>query len=273
MNFLEYTFTFSELEPWRDILIAHFGEEFESFVETEDGFLAYIDESKNQDFIEEMLKNEIFNEVEINFSFQKIENKNWNEEWEKDFQPILIDDKIYIRAEFHPKIENIEYEIVIQPKMSFGTGHHSTTYLMMETMYSIDFQNKKVLDVGCGTAILAIFAKLKGAAYTEGVDIDEWSYVNSIENAERNMVEITVKKGEISLVTEKFDIILANINKNILLNDIATYCKHLNQNGILLLSGIMEKDFEDIDEVCVKNNLVFVKKEEKNQWLCIQYQK
>ncbi len=273
MKYYEYKFIVNPTEPFSEILIAFLNDfNFDTFVENENGFLGYTKENFTSE-ISQIIENDIFNSVDISFSIAEVEDKNWNEEWEKDFPDILIDNKIHIRAEFHPKNPEVEYEIIIQPKMSFGTGHHSTTYLMLQQMYDIDFDGKEVLDMGSGTSILAIFAKMKGANYAEAIDIDDWAYENSIENAERNKVKIEVRKGDVKLLNRNFDIILANINKNILMNDIPLYVKHLQANGLLLLSGIMEKDFDDISEVCNAQNLQFIKHQSKNNWLTMLWKK
>lgn len=273
MKYYEYKFFVTPIEPYSEILIAFLNDlDFETFIENDDGFCAYTKENYSLQ-ISKLIENEIFNDANISFSKNEVEDKNWNEEWEKDFPDILIDNKIHIRAEFHPKMPEVEYEIIIQPKMSFGTGHHSTTYLMLQQMSNINFQEKDVLDMGSGTSILAIFAKMKDAKYVEAIDIDDWAYENSIENARRNNVELAIRKGDVKLLDKDFDIILANINKNILMNDISIYVKHLKSNGLLLLSGIMDKDFEDISETCNTENLQFIKHQQKNNWLTMLWKK
>ena len=214
MNYIEYQFTISPLEPWREILLATLADgEFESFSDTENGMNAYVQkELDNESWLKEELQN--FSIPSIQYARTEIEQKNWNEEWESNFHPIFVNDQCYIRSEFHEPKPEFPYEIVIQPKMSFGTGHHATTHLMVEYILEKDFTELDVLDMGCGTSILAILAKMKHANYVEGIDIDEWSVENSIENAERNNVELTVKLGDVSLLgNRKFDVILANINK------------------------------------------------------------
>ena len=177
-------------------------------------------------------------DVEISYSFALMPNINWNEEWEKNFTPINVENKVLIRAEFHQENPNL-HEIIIQPKMSFGTGHHPTTHLMIQQMLDMDFMDKKVLDMGCGTSVLGIFAKQKDASEVVAIDIDEWSVENSIENAERNNVKLRISQGTAdNLGGEDFDIILANINRNILISDIPTYVSVLRDKGKLLLSGL-----------------------------------
>lgn len=272
MNYIEYQFTVSPIEPWREILMALLAEgEFESFSDTESGLNAYVlSHLDEENFVQETIAS--LSEIQIDYSRTEIEQKNWNEEWESNFHPIFVNDQCYIRSEFHEAKPEFPYEIIIQPKMSFGTGHHSTTHLMVEYILENEFEGKDVLDMGCGTSILAILAKMKNAGYVEGIDIDEWSVENSIENAERNKVEITVKLGDVSLLGQrKFDIILANINKNILLADIPSYVKDLQEGGDLYLSGLMDFDLEDIRQRCEEHGLKFVSKKQRNEWIALKF--
>lgn len=273
MNYIEYKFTISPTEPWTEILLAMLSvHAFESFTETESGLNGYVRADQDS---ESAVKEEIANlhDAQIEYVRTEIEQRNWNSEWESNFQPILVKEQCYIRAEFHESQPDIPYEIVIQPKMSFGTGHHATTHLMVEYILESKLEGKSVLDMGCGTAILAILAKMKGAGYTEGIDIDEWSVENSIENAEKNMVEVVVRLGDVSLLgNQQFDVILANINKNILMADIPDYVKNLNfVNGELILSGLLESDFEDIKQRCEEFDLEFVSKKQKEEWIALKF--
>jgi ribosomal protein L11 methyltransferase len=187
----------------------------------------------------------------------------------KNFQPINVEDKVLIRAEFHES-QGLEEEIIIQPKMSFGTGHHATTYLMIQQMMDIDFQGKKVLDMGCETSVLAIYAKKKGASDVLGIDIDEWAVENSRENAERNNTPMRVELGTAdNLGQEKFEIILANINRNILISDIPRYVEVLEPGGSLLLSGLCFFDVDDILQVCNEQNLQLQKKLQREEWVSL----
>ncbi|SFI67972.1 ribosomal protein L11 methyltransferase [Kaistella treverensis] len=273
-NYLEFNFKIQPLQPWNEILMAELIEVgFDSFTEEHDGILAYIQADLFQeDALHELqlLQNP---EVQISYTFQEMPNINWNEEWEKNFSPINIENQVSIRAEFHEN-QNLPHEIIIQPKMSFGTGHHATTYLMIQQMLDMDFQNKTVLDMGCGTSVLAIFAKLRGAGKTMAIDIDEWSVENSKENAERNNVELEISQGTAeNLGSEKFDIILANINRNILISDIPTYVSVLNPGGQLLLSGLCFFDVDDILEVCTAQNLNLKKKIQREEWVSLLLEK
>ena len=273
-NYLEFNFKIQPLQPWNEILMAELIEiGFDSFTEEHDGILGYIqtDLFKEEQLKEiQLLQNA---EISISYTFQEMPNINWNEEWEKNFSPINIENQVSIRAEFHP-IQNLPHEIIIQPKMSFGTGHHATTYLMIQQMLDINFENKTVLDMGCGTSVLAIFAKQQGAGKTVAIDIDEWSVENSIENAARNNVELEISQGTAdNLGSENFDIILANINRNILISDIPTYVSVLNSGGQLLLSGLCFFDVDDILEVCTEQKLTLTKKIQREEWVSLLLEK
>lgn len=268
--YLEFNFKIKPLQPWNEILMAELIEiGFDSFTEEYDGILGYI---QKDIFNEEDLKNIYLlqnEEVEISYTYEEMPNINWNEEWEKNFSPINVEDKVLIRAEFHEANPQM-HEIVIQPKMSFGTGHHPTTHLMIQQMLDMDLENKKVLDMGCGTSVLAIFAKQKGAGRTVAIDIDEWSVENSKENAERNNVELDIELGTAdNLGKEKFEIILANINRNILISDIPTYVSVLEDGGKLLLSGLCFFDVDDILEVCTEQNLRLERKIQREEWVSL----
>lgn len=273
-NYLEFNFKISPLQPWNEILMAELIEiGFDSFTEEHDGILAYIPKDL---FIEDELKQIHLlqnSEISISYTYQEMPNINWNEEWEKNFDPINVENQVSIRAEFHEN-QNLPHEIIIQPKMSFGTGHHATTYLMIQQMLDMDFENKTVLDMGCGTSVLAIFAKQKGAGKTVAIDIDEWSVENSKENAVRNNVELEISKGTAdNLGNENFDIILANINRNILISDIPTYVSVLNDGGQLLLSGLCFFDVDDILEVCTEQKLTLKRKLQREEWVSLLLEK
>ena len=273
-TYLEFDFKINPVQPWSEILMAELIEiGFDSFTEEYDGILGYIPEEL---FSEDALKSiPLMNnpDVEISYSFALMPNINWNEEWEKNFTPINVENKVLIRAEFHQENPNL-HEIIIQPKMSFGTGHHPTTHLMIQQMLDMDFIDKKVLDMGCGTSVLGIFAKQKDASEVVAIDIDEWSVENSIENAERNNVKLRISQGTAdNLGGEDFDIILANINRNILISDIPTYVSVLRDKGKLLLSGLCFFDVEDILEVCDKQGLRLINKQQREEWCSLLLEK
>ena len=273
--YISYTFKITPKEPASEILVAELGEVgFESFVENEEGVIAYIQQTDwNEQVLDDIyiLKSEEFS---ITFEKEVIEQTNWNSEWEKNFNPIQVNELVSIRAPFHEN-PNLKYDIVIEPKMSFGTGHHETTHMMVQHLLNLDLTNKKVLDMGCGTGILAIFAEMKGAKPIDAIDIDNWCYLNSIENVERNNCkEISVFEGEASLlVNKKYDVIIANINRNILLNDMHVYANCLNDNGILLLSGFYQQDIPVIDAEVAKHHLKIDKVIERNNWVALKYKK
>ncbi len=273
--YIEYNFTVTPKEPATEILIAELGEVgFESFVENENGVIAYI---QKDDWSATVL-DDIFvlnsEEFSIEYDQKEIEQTNWNAEWEKNFSPIQVEDVVSIRAPFHEN-PNLKYDIVIEPKMSFGTGHHETTHMMVQHLLQLDLEGKKTLDMGCGTGILAIFAEMKGANPIDAIDIDNWCYENSVENVERNNCKnISVFEGEAALlVDKKYDVIIANINRNILLMDMQAYTNCLNDNGVLLLSGFYKDDIPVIDAEVSKYNLKLETVIERNNWVALKYNK
>jgi ribosomal protein L11 methyltransferase len=274
-TYIGYHFKIVPLELGSEILIAELGEKaFESFIETENGISAFV----QKDLWGINILNDIQiltnPEFKIEFTFEEIEQVNWNEEWEKNFEPIDVDGKCHVRAPFHEKT-NAEFDIIIEPKMSFGTGHHETTHMMIQHILETNLVGKKTLDMGCGTAILAILAEMKGAQPIDAIDIDNWCYLNSIENAERNNCKnISVYEGDASLlVGKKYDVIIANINRNILLNDMQQYKDCLNENGILFLSGFYTEDIPLISESCTSKGLSYVKQFERNNWVALKFVK
>ena len=275
MNYLEFTFEIEPLQPASEILIAELGlVGFESFVENEDGVTAYIPE---EEFEEDSLSGvQVLQSSEFSISYtrQKIEQVNWNEEWEKNFHPIMVEESCCVRAPFHPQ-PDVKYDIVIEPKMSFGTGHHATTHMMIQFLLKNYFEGKTVLDMGCGTGVLAIVAEKRGAREVDAIDIDNWCYQNSLENVERNNCSsISVFEGGAELLGEKkYDIIIANINRNILLEDIPTYVGCLNGGGDLYLSGFYESDIPVIREKCEQFGLELRSQLERDEWVALQLTK
>lgn len=271
-TYIGYYFKVKPLQPGVEILIAELGYAgFESFVETEEGVTAYIQKDAWQTTILNEIEILKSHEFEITFSFEDIEQTNWNEEWEKNFSPIVVDDLCAVRAPFHNKF-NTKYDIIIEPKMSFGTGHHETTHMMIQHLLKNDFENKTVLDMGCGTGVLAILAELKGAKSLDAIDYDNWCYLNSLENVERNNCKnITVIEGDASAIKNNYDIIIANINRNILMQDMAIYASSLNKNGTLFLSGFYTEDIPMIKAECQKLMLKFEEKLERNNWVALKF--
>ena len=273
--YIGYTFIVEPVQPGTEILIAELGfSGFESFVETPDGVIAYIQEADHFPTILDSVQILSSDEFAITYKFETIAQTNWNAEWEKNFNPIVVDNQCAIRAPFHEPF-NVKYDIVIEPKMSFGTGHHETTHMMIQHILASDFTNKSVLDMGCGTGVLAILAEKKGARLLEAIDIDNWCYLNSLENVSRNDCHhINVLEGDASLLKGKqFDVIIANINRNILLNDLSTYVTCLNENGSLFLSGFYDSDCELIESTCDALNLKFEHKLKRNNWVALKFVK
>lgn len=273
--YIEYNFTVSPKEPATEILIAELGAiGFESFVENENGVTGYIQKTEWKSSI----LNDVFvlksDEFSIQYNQKEIKQTNWNAEWEKNFQPIQVDDLVSIRAPFHEN-PNLQYDIVIEPKMSFGTGHHETTHMMVQHLLELDIENKKTLDMGCGTGILAIFAEMKGAKPTDAIDIDNWCFENSLENIRRNNCKyISVYEGDsLLLINKKYDLIIANINRNILMMDIKVYANSLNEKGILLLSGFYHEDIPILDAEVSKYNLTLETVKKRNNWVALKYNK
>jgi len=268
MDYIELQLTITPLLG-RDILIAELADlGFESFMDTEEGLLAYIQKEEfKEDILSRLniLKNDDF---KTNYNFKTIQDQNWNEVWEKSFHPINVENRCYIRAPFHKKETGIEFDIIIEPKMSFGTGHHETTYLMVKRILELDIKNKDVLDMGCGTGVLAILAKLKKASYVIAVDIDEWAYQNTIENIKKNNnLSIDIKLGGAEVIlTNQFDLVIANINRNILLRDLECYAKSLKQGGNILLSGFFSSDKEVLLEEAKQHQLELFHTSINNDW-------
>ena len=266
MKYIEVTFTMEDTSLFRDLLVDTLGNEgpYESFVETKDGLKAYVPVDKyDKHFLEVTV--ETF-PVPLKFTVEEMPDKNWNEEWEKGHQAVLVEyngGSVWVRAPFHPHRTDVDYELIIEPKMSFGTAHHPTTYMMLSYVAELDMVGKRVLDMGCGTAVLAILAKMRGASYVEGVDIDEWAFNNARENAATNGVEITLKLGDANALQGEFDVIIANINRNILLADMERYAAVLNARGTLLLSGFYEADEGVL--VARANELGMILKGKKNR--------
>ena len=273
--YIAYEFSVTPKNPATEILIAELGYVgFESFVENDTGVTAYIQKQEwNSQILDDLyiLGSPKF---KIKYAHHEVIQTNWNKEWEKNFNPIQVDGQVSIRAPFHEN-PSLKFDIVIEPKMSFGTGHHETTHMMIQHLLALDLENKKVLDMGCGTGILAIFAEMKGAQPTDAIDIDSWCYQNSLENVQRNGCRhITVLEGDSSLlIGKKYDVVIANINRNILLSDMKTYTDSLSKNGILLLSGFYKEDITIIENEVVKHGLVFDKMIQRNSWVALKYTK
>lgn len=280
MKYLEFIFhTEPCTEVVNDVLSAVLGEVgFESFVEQEGGIAAYIQTAL---YDEETLKSALDSfplaDTTLTYTYKEAEDKDWNEEWEKNFfQPIVIGNRCVIHSTFHHNVPQAEYDIVINPQMAFGTGHHETTSLIIGELLEADLQGKALLDMGCGTSILAILARMRGAAPCTAIDIDEWCVRNSLENIELNHVDsISVFQGDASILPDKgpFDVVIANINRNILLNDMKHYVARMNPGARLFMSGFYTDDIPAIREEAERNGLRFVHHKEKNRWAAVQFEK
>jgi ribosomal protein L11 methyltransferase len=261
---------------YAEIVMAEFAEYgFESFAENDQGFQAYI--PANMFSAETFSALEIFQnkEIKINFSIKTIPDENWNAVWESNFEPVSLGDDCYIRAPFHPEKPSVRYEIIIEPKMSFGTGHHETTHMMAQLLLEMEVEGKTVLDMGCGTGILAILAHKMKAAKVVAIDNDDWAYNNAKENVIKNNVpEIEVLMGDASLLTgHQFDLVIANINRNILLNDMPRYVSVLKPEGLLAMSGFYMEDLEIITAKAKECGLTFVRNLSMNNWCASLYRK
>ncbi len=275
MNYIEYDFTVFPTEMGAEILMAELAEVgFDSFEDTPTGIKAYIPkDSWNEHILQDiyLLSNPEFT---VSYQITEIEQVNWNEEWEKNFSPIVVEDLCTVRANFHP-VPNTRYDIVITPKMSFGTGHHETTYMMLQQLLPLSLESTKVLDMGCGTGILAIMAALRGARDITAIDIDPWCVENATENVQQNNCSfITIKEGDVSLIIgEQYNLILANINRNILLSDIPAYAQTLLPQGLLLVSGFYVEDLPAIKEKCQEVGLTYLSHIERNHWVSAKFQR
>ena len=281
MNYIEVNFNIIANESAeintqmaREILVAELGAlNFESFVNTATGLHAYVQEG---DFVEEEVRDLYIlhnSDFTISMDVVTIEQQNWNAEWEKNFEPIEVDGKCIVRAPFHDKIE-VDFDIVIEPKMSFGTGHHETTHQMIAQLLNIDVSGKRVLDMGCGTGILAILACMKGANSITGIDIDELAYENTLENVRKNKCsQIIVKQGGAELLNNcSYDVILANINRNILLNDMEAYTNAMRRGSQIAFSGFYTSDISHIDTKARTLGLSLLRQSKKNNWAALVYQ-
>ena len=276
MKYTEVDIKLNPVVPFADILVAKLNEiEFESYNEDENGVKAYV---QTHLFYETAVK-EIISEVaelcELTFTINKVKQENWNKKWESNFEPVYINDRCVIRAHFHADFPDVEQEIIITPKMSFGTGHHETTSLVMNEMFGIDFKDKSVLDMGSGTGVLAILAAKLGANSLIGIDFDEWAFENAEENAQLNSVDnIDFIHGDACAIgDETFDIILANINRNIILQDIATYVGAMNEKSEILFSGFLKEDIPLILEKSEQLGLELVVSKHKNKWQMLHLKK
>jgi ribosomal protein L11 methyltransferase len=278
MEYIELNISLKPREPWAEILIADLAENgYESFVETEEGVLAY-GRSVDIDF-KDPLKGTLLKANDDSFEFsietKIIPHENWNAIWEADFHPVVVEPYCTILAPFHDQTEIVGIPIQIQPQMSFGTGHHQTTFMMTKALFELEQMPAKVLDMGTGTGVLAIIAEKLGAERIIAVDIEDWSVENTIENAQRNgCSKIDAVCGDIDVVPSiGYGLILANINKNVLKSHMASYCNLLEPNGVILLSGFFESDAQELLKVCNDLGLIEIGRLTKEEWCCLKLKK
>jgi ribosomal protein L11 methyltransferase len=273
MNYFVYRFTCDPAKPTTEILISQLAElDFESFIDNETGTDAYVpadaeSEEKVQDLIESL-------EGTVSYEREEIPEQNWNAQWESDYKPVCVEKKFRVRAPFHEIDASFEHDILIQPQMSFGTGHHETTWLMLNEMETIQWKDNSVLDAGSGTGVLAIAARKLGADRILAYDIEEWAYQNTLTNIALNNMEMEILKGDESVIGDAtFGVILANINKNVLLNDIPHFAKALKPGGYLLLSGFFKTDVDDLVACANENYLSKESVKTKNDWALLKLKK
>lgn len=276
MKYIEVTITMDDTGLFRDILIDTLGNEgpYESFVETPDGLKAYIQANEyDPQYLSAVAQ--AF-PLPLKYTAQPMEDRDWNAEWEKSHEAVLVryeGGSLWVRAPFHPHRNDVDYEIIIEPKMSFGTAHHPTTYMMLSYVAELPVNGMRVLDMGCGTAVLGILAKMRGASYVEGVDVDEWAYRNAQENAAANGVELTLRLGDAATLHGAFDMVIANINRNILLADMERYAAVLNPGGTLLLSGFYQADEGVLIARANELGLTFTDKKTRDGWSAMRLTK
>jgi len=274
MEYVEIQCRYPDGFPGDEVLPVLLGEiGFESFIETEEGVSAYI---PSEHFSEDAL-DALLSSLPEKICYEKIviPDQNWNAMWESNFEPVLIDKSCLVRAPFHEKQNDIEFELIIEPRMAFGTAHHETTFQMLQLLLKEDVTGKTVLDMGCGTGIIAILAEKKGATSVTAIDNDEWAYNNTCDNLHINNTKVTkALLGDASLLgNESYDVIFANINRNILLQDMKTYCNVLNDNGVIFFSGFYTEDIEAIQKEAEKHGLQLEARSEKNNWSALRFRK
>lgn len=275
MDYIQVSFNIEPIEPGNDILIAELALlNFESFDDTDEGLKAYIPSEQFDEPALINLEKRLSENFKISRTSELIKARNWNAEWESSYAPVMIKDTVYIYAPFHKEKVEAKYQILIMPKMSFGTAHHETTSLVIEMMLDLDFQNKTVLDMGCGTGVLAILAEKMGASKLAAIDNDENAFENSDENVkDNNCSNISVQLGGAEQISDSYDFIIANINKNILMADMETYSNHLNHKGSIIFSGFYSNDLKDIEKQANNFGLSLDGVLEKNRWVAAKFNK
>lgn len=268
MDYIECNFSVTPTEPWAEILLAHLHDlPFESFELTEQGLRAFMPNNLYDPNFLESYPLKDHPEVAVTFTTKQHPKHNWNETWEQNFEPIVVGDQCLVRAGFHPP-QDFPYELVITPKMSFGTGHHQTTQLMIQLMLAEEKAPEKVLDMGCGTGVLGILASKMGAKTIEGIDIDAWCVENSIENAQNNdCANVQLKQGDIQVVSGTFHWILANINRNVLQIDLPQLKLHLLPQGKIFISGFLQSDWGEMQQWLLAYGFKIKAHEQKDEWM------
>ena len=278
MKYIEVTFMMDDTGVFRDMLVDTLGNEgpYESFVETQDGLKAYVQQPQyDPRWLEATVQ--AF-PIPLRYKAVEMEDRDWNAEWEKSHEAVLVraadGTTVWVRAPFHPHRSDVDYEVIIEPKMSFGTAHHPTTYMMLSYVAELPMAGRRVLDMGCGTAVLGILAKMRGAAHVEGIDVDEWAWRNAQENAAANGVELSLRLGDASLLADgTFDVIIANINRNILLADMQRYAAVLAAGGTLLLSGFYGADEGVLIAKANEFGMTLAGKKNRDGWSALQLKK
>ena len=273
MNYIQVDIKLSEKKPYSDIIAAKLNEiEFESYQETDSGLQAYIQKIHfNNELLSDVFKI-LDKKVDFDFIVKEIQQQNWNADWEGSFDPIHVNEQCIIRADFH-SATGLPFELIITPKMSFGTGHHATTFLMANELFRLDLKEKSVLDMGSGTGVLSILSEKLGAKNCIGIDIDDWADKNAKENAILNTCKKTeFELGDVTKIEDrKFDVVLVNINRNIILADLEKYYTALNAEGDILLSGFYKEDEHLIIEKAAELSLKLIASKEKENWLLLHF--
>ncbi len=276
MDYVGVTFSSKSKDLDREVLAAYLSEmDYDTFEELENGdLLAYVPEPQFKSGKVEELLSERFQGIEIEYNYETIQDRNWNEVWESNYDSVIVADRCLIRAPFHPENNSIEFQILIEPQMSFGTAHHETTAMMIEYALDADLEGKEILDMGSGTGVLAILASMRGAKQIDAIDNDEWAYNNCIDNvAKNNIHNVEVIMGDASFVDKSYDVIFANINLNILVKDVEVYSKALNTGGLIYFSGFYNSDLKKLEEKANQFHLYLVDTKEKNKWMAACFKK
>ena len=275
MAYMKISFHLPQKQPLSDIIAAKLDQiNFEGCFETETGIDAYIKSSLlDQQNFDKIIK-ELESDFNFGFKINSIKDQNWNEKWECSFTPVRINQDCVVRASFHDQMQEYKYEIIIEPKMSFGTGHHETTNLMMNKMFNMDLKSKNILDVGCGTGILSILAKMLGSKEVLGIDIDHWCIKNSIENVLLNSLdEVEIRLTDIQSINRKFDVVLVNMNRNLILSQLDRYLECMNDNSDLILSGFLFNDINIIREKSDSLGLRYLSLKNIIKWSLLHFSK